>query len=143
MATKKTDAKKTSVKEETKKTTKTTKETAPKKDTAKKTTKKAEKVEKETTKPATEKVEKKETVKKAADKKAPAKKSTTKKTTEVFFEFAGKQINPADVTEAVKKAYVDAGNKASSIKSMKLYVKAEDSAVYFVINDSVEGKIVL
>ncbi|MCC8016137.1 MAG: DUF6465 family protein [Clostridiales bacterium] len=39
-----------------------------------------------------------------------------------------------------KKAYVEAGNKASSIKSVKVYVKAEDNAVYYVINDSVSGK---
>lgn len=129
MATKKVETAKKAVKEEVKKAETAVKETAEK--------------AKSTVKKTAEKVEKKATEKKTAEKKAPAKKAPAKKTEEVFFEFAGKQINPAEVTEAVKKAYVDGGNKASSIKSMKLYIKAEDSAVYFVINDSIEGKLAL
>ena len=80
---------------------------------------------------------------KAADKK-PAKKTAPKKEeAQVYFEFGGKQFDPAVVAENVKKAYVSAGHKASSIKSLKVYIKAEDNAAYFVINNKETGKIVL
>lgn len=158
MATKKTEAAaktaqkavkdtKAAAKTATKKATKT----AEKADKAvKETAKKAEKTVKEAAKKAEKKVEKvAEKVEKKAEKKTAAKKTTApKKTTkkaasEVYFEFAGKQIDPAKVAEDVKAAYVAGGNKASSIKSVKIYVKAEDCAAYFVINDKETGKIVL
>ena len=162
MATKNTQAVKKAAKEATKKAADAVKETAAKAEkevkeataSVEKTAKKnAEKAVKEVKK-ATDKAEKQ--VKKATDKAekevkdaAKADKKTAKKaaqklaTKEVYFEFAGKQIASSEVTEAVEKAYVEAGNKASSIKSIKLYIKAEDSAVYYVINESVTGKIEL
>lgn len=151
MATKNTQAVKKAAKEATKKAADAVKETAAKAEkevkeataSVEKTAKKnAEKAVKEVKK-ATDKAEKevkdaakavKKTAKKAAQKLA---------TKEVYFEFAGKQIASSEVTEAVEKAYVEAGNKAASIKSIKLYIKAEDSAVYYVINESVTGKIEL
>lgn len=142
MATKKAETAKKAVKEETKKAADAAKKTAEKAEKAVKET--AKKVEKktETVKKAAEK--KAETVKKAAEKKAPAKKSPAKKAAPaVYFEFAGKQINVDDIKKAVEDAYVSAGNKASSIKSADLYVKAEDSAVYFVINGTDKGKVIL
>lgn len=167
MATKKNTAAKTAVKEETKKAATAVKETAKKvAEATKETAKKAETVTKaaadkaeKTTKSVAEKAEKatksvaektakatKETAKKAekaADKK-PAKKTAPKKEeAQVYFEFGGKQFDPAVVAENVKKAYVSAGHKASSIKSLKVYIKAEDNAAYFVINNKETGKIVL
>ncbi|MDD6603450.1 MAG: DUF6465 family protein [Eubacteriales bacterium] len=161
MATKKTDAAKKAVKDEVKKTTKAVKETAAKtekavKEEAKSTAKavketaaKAEKTVKEAAKKTEKKVEKKvekavEKAEKKTEKKAAApKKSAKKSAPQVYFEFAGKQIDPAKVVEDVKAAYVAGGNKESAISSVKVYVKAEDSAAYFVINDKDTGKIVL
>ena len=157
MATKKTDAAKKAVKDEVKKTTKAVKETAAKtekavKEEAKSTAKavketaaKAEKTVKEAAKKTEKKVEKAvEKAEKKTEKKAAApKKSAKKSAPQVYFEFAGKQIDPAKVVEDVKAAYVAGGNKESAISSVKVYVKAEDSAAYFVINDKDTGKIVL
>uniref|UniRef100_UPI003FED3FF5 DUF6465 family protein n=1 Tax=Eubacterium sp. TaxID=142586 RepID=UPI003FED3FF5 len=153
MATKKTQTAKTTVKEEAKKATQTVKETAEKVEkSAKQVAKKAETA----TKKAVDKAEKatKETAKKtesavkeAAKKAEPAKKAPkkTKKAAveEVFFEFAGKKIKPADMAEAAKQDYIAAGHKASSIKALRVYVKAEDNAAYYVINDEVTGKVSL
>ena len=80
---------------------------------------------------------------KAADKKPAQKTAPKKEDAQVYFEFGGKQFDPAVVAENVKKAYVSAGHKASSIKSLKVYIKAEDNAAYFVINNKETGKIVL
>lgn len=157
----------TAVKETAKKVAEATKETAKKTETvtkaaadkAEKTTKSvAEKAEKATkavaektakaTKETAKKAEKaiKETAKKAekaADKKPAQKTAPKKEDAQVYFEFGGKQFDPAVVAENVKKAYVSAGHKASSIKSLKVYIKAEDNAAYFVINNKETGKIVL
>ena len=141
------------VKETAEKVEKSAKQVAKKAETAtKKAVDKAEKATKETakkvekaTKDAAKKTE--SAVKEAAKKAEPAKKAPkkTKKAAveEVFFEFAGKKIKPADMAEAAKQDYIAAGHKASSIKALSVYVKAEDNAAYYVINDEVTGKVSL
>ena len=72
-----------------------------------------------------------------------AKKTTTKKDikTSLFVEYYGKQVEDKAIIAAAKKAWTKAGNKVSDIKSMELYVKPEDAAVYYVINKTESGKI--
>lgn len=41
---------------------------------------------------------------------------------------------------AVKKAWTKSGKKVGDIKTMTLYVKPEENAVYYVINDTETGK---
>ena len=81
-------------------------------------------------------VEAKEVVKKA-------KKATTKKEikTTLFVEYFGKQVEEKEMIAAVKKAWTSAGNKVSDIKTIELYVKPEDDAVYYVINKTESGKV--
>ena len=75
------------------------------------------------------------------DKKA--KKAATKKDikTTLFVEYYGKQVEDKELIASVKKAWTKAGNKISDIKSMELYVKPEDAAVYYVINKTESGKV--
>lgn len=73
-------------------------------------------------------------------KKAPAKKAE-KAAAEVYFEFAGKQINAADVTKAVEAACKANGVKSADVKGVKVYVKAEDSAAYYVLANGESGKV--
>lgn len=104
--------------------TKTTKAAAAKKDTTKKAT-----------------TAKKET---AAKKETTAKKATTAKkeaTVDVFVQFAGNQALVASVEERVKAAYVAEGHRASSIKTLKIYIKAEENAAYYVINEDNVGRV--
>ena len=91
--------------------------------------------------------------KEAAPKKAAAK--TTAKTTKtvktakeavsqnVYIQFAGKEVKTEDLVEQVKAAWAAEGHRASSIKSLELYVKPEDMAAYYVINGKVNGKLEL
>ena len=135
MAVKKNAAAK-AAKETTEKAVKAAKETTEKAvKAAKEMSVKAENAVKETK----EKAAKAEKAVKAAEKevKSAAKKATKAKD-EVFFEFAGRQFNSADVEKKVRKA---CGKKASEIKSLKIYVKAEDFAAYYVVNGSETGKI--
>lgn len=89
----------------------------------------------------------KETVRSAAKKTAQKKttrKTTTKKeasSTEVFVEFYGQQSSVESVEERVKAAFVAEGHKAGTIKSLKIYLKPEEQAAYYVINDKFAGRV--
>ena len=105
----------------------------------------------ETTAPKAEEVkaEVKEEAKKAPDKKEPAKKAPAKKATPakaeikttLYVQFAGNEATEADIIDKVKAAYVAEGHKESAIKEINLYVKPEEYAVYYVINDKAIGKV--
>ena len=95
------------------------------------------------TKAAAVKEEVKETAKKAPAKKAPAKKAPAKTTTakkevvtETYIQYAGQETLTAELLTKVKAAYVAEGHKESAIKSVKLYVKPEESKVYYVFNET-------
>lgn len=98
------------------------------------------------------KEEAKEEAKKAPAKKEPAKKAPAKKATPVkaakaeiktalYVQFAGNEVTEADIIDKVKAAYVAEGHKESAIKEINLYVKPEEYAVYYVINDKAIGKV--
>lgn len=97
-----------------------------------------------TTKAAAKKdTTKKETVKKETAKKETAKKAPVKKeaTVDVFVQFAGNQVSTASVEERVKAAYVAEGHRASAIKNLKIYIKPEENAAYYVINEDNVGRV--
>ena len=91
--------------------------------------------------PATEKVEAatKTVVKKAAAKKAAPKKEELKP--EVFIQFQGQEAVVADVIEKAKKQFEAEGHRASSIKSIQVYLKPEEYAAYYVINQKHAGRV--
>ena len=92
--------------------------------------------------PAKKATTKTETAKETT-KKAPAKKTTAKaeKVVETYVEFAGNQALLANVEASVKAAYVAEGHRESSIKTMRIYVKPEENAAYYVINDNNVGRV--
>lgn len=98
----------------------------------------------ETTVPKAEEVkaEVKEEAKKAPAKKAtPAKAAKAEIKTALYVQFAGNEVTEADIIDKVKAAYVAEGHKESAIKEINLYVKPEEYAVYYVINDKAIGKV--
>ncbi len=138
-----------------KKATDTVKKTAPVKaaETAtvpvKEVAGKAEPV-KAAVKEAAVKEEKAAAPKKAAPKAAV--KTTTTKTAKtakeaasqnVYIQFAGKEVKAEELVEQVKALWTAEGHRASSIKSLEVYVKPEDMAAYYVINGKENGKIEL
>ena len=84
---------------------------------------------------------KKAPVKRAAAKKAAAstaavKKAEAKET--VYIQFAGAEYNLDEIRANVKKAWMDeTGKKESDIKDVQIYVKPEEHAVYYVVNQEV------
>ena len=78
---------------------------------------------------------------KAEAKKAPAKKAAVKAETVITLEFGDYTAIMATVEEKVKAQFVAEGNKASSIKSLNIYVKPFENAAYYVINGDVTGRV--
>ena len=147
METKKTP--KTTVEKETTKTaatkTETAKEEPAKKTRTRKTTTKKETAAKKTT---AKKTATKKTVAKETAKKEPAKKTTTRKTTakkevkvNAYVEYFGKQVEEKEIIARVKKAWTSSGHKVGDIKTMDLYIKPEEAAVYYVINETETGAV--
>ncbi len=115
---------------------------------------------KEETKAATE--EKKETktaAKKPAAKKTAAKATTAKKAapaktatkaasvkeedvkSTIVLQYADKEVTYSTFVDRAKEVFQnDLGGKVSDIKSLDLYVKPEESMVYFVINGEINGQ---
>lgn len=124
----KTTEKKTTAKASTAKT-------AAKKTTAKAETKAAE--VKETVKETAKAAPKKTTTAKkaAAPKKTVAKKETK---TEVFIQYEG---NQTDEEAIMKKVEADLKAQKVSAKEIKLYIKPEDKACYYVADGKVAGKV--
>ena len=103
----------------------------------------------EKTAPAVEKVVEKTApaVEKAAEKVVEetkeARKTAPKKEmkTTLIVEHQGKQVEDKDMIAAVKKAWTKSGRKIGDIKTMTLYVKPEEAAVYYVINTTETGSV--
>ena len=87
--------------------------------------------------------QKRKTVKKAAAKKTAAK--TTKKAdlkTEFFLQFSGKEYTEKEILKKVKDVWTkDLKNKVGDMKDVKIYLKPEESAAYYVVNGDTTGKI--
>ena len=107
-----------------------------KKAAAKKETAKKETVKKET---AAKAPAKKAAVKKE-EAKAPAKKAAAKKEVKIAIQFADKNYTSEDLAKIANDVWVyDYNKKASELKDVQLYVKPEESKVYYVFNNEIVG----
>ena len=72
--------------------------------------------------------------------KAPAKKAAVKET--IYLQYLGKEIDKEDLMKQVKEIWTkEQKKKVSDMKSVSLYLKPEENAAYYVINEEVSGKI--
>ena len=86
---------------------------------------------------------KKPTAKKETAKKAPAKKPAAKKAelkSEISVQFGGKSYSQEDLLKIAKDVWkYDLKQKAADLTSVELYVKPEESMVYYVMNKETTG----
>ena len=61
--------------------------------------------------------------------------------TAFYVEAAGKQAEEKEIIAKIKEIWVAEGNKVKDINELRVYAKPEDEAVYYIINDTVDGKI--
>ena len=107
---------------------------------AKKEIEKKAPVKKAAAKPAEKPAEKKTAIKKPVLKKTAAKKAAVKET--VYLQYLGKEINKDDIVKQVKEVWTkQLKNKVGDLKSVDLYLKPEENAVYYVINGDVTGSL--
>lgn len=88
--------------------------------------------------------ETKETAKPAREKKpsrAAKKAAKEELKPEVFIQYQGNEAIVADVIEKAKNEFVADGHRASSIKSLQVYLKPEEFAAYYVINQKFAGRV--
>lgn len=62
---------------------------------------------------------------------------------EIVLEYGDQTSVVEEVVDKVKAAYVAAGHRVSSIKSLKVYLKPADKKAYYVINDKLAGDVEL
>lgn len=78
---------------------------------------------------------------------APAKKPAAKRTRKaavkvsVVVQAAGKELTEAEIYERATEDWCKAGNKKTDLKELAVYVKPEESAIYYVVNGSETGKV--
>lgn len=103
------------------------------------TAKKATAAKKTTAKAATAKA------KTAAKTTASKAKTTAKKAVEdkaaVYVQYGDKEVVAKDVLEAAKADFKANPETKGTVRSIKVYIKPEDNAAYYVVNDKFEGKI--
>ncbi len=106
---------------------------------------------KKETKAVAEKKEVKAEAAPAAEKKAPAKKAPAKKAAakkemkvEIAVQFAGKSYTQDDLVKIAKDVWrYDLKQKAADLVSVELYVKPEESMVYYVFNGTECGSFAI
>lgn len=102
-----------------------------------------EKKETEAKKPAAKKPGRKPGRKPAAAKKETAAKTTTRKAAvkeTIHVQFAGKTYTTEDLVKIAKDVWkYDLKRKVGDFKDVELYVKPEESVVYYVINGEEKG----
>lgn len=61
---------------------------------------------------------------------------------ETYFEFNGIQISSDEMIQRTKEAYLADGNSLDDVKSVKVYINANERRAYYVINGQAENKFI-
>lgn len=62
-------------------------------------------------------------------------------TPEIYVQFGASESSVQAAVERIRAEYIAQGHRASSIKTLKIYLKPEDNAAYYVINEKVAGRV--
>ncbi|MBR1749410.1 MAG: hypothetical protein IJ740_00820 [Ruminococcus sp.] len=74
----------------------------------------------------------------AAKAKTAAKKAVEDKAA-VFVQFGDKEVAAKDILEAAKADFK--ANNKGTVRTIKVYIKPEDNAAYYVVNEKATGKV--
>ncbi|MBR1711292.1 MAG: hypothetical protein IJ719_21135 [Clostridia bacterium] len=69
--------------------------------------------------------------------------ATVKVKEQVILQYGNTSADITDLNAKVRQIWKDGGNKVADLKSISIYVKPEENAAYYVINENVDGKIEL
>ena len=93
-------------------------------------------------KAATKVEEPKKTAAETAKKRKPRTKTAKEELKpEVYIQYQGREGVVEDAIKKVTEQFVAEGHRASTIKSLQLYLKPEENAAYYVINQKIAGRV--
>ena len=55
----------------------------------------------------------------------------------------GKEISTEEITQKVHEAWKTLGKNVDEIKTLNVYLKPEEAAAYYVINEETTGKVAI
>ncbi|MGE5631969.1 MAG: DUF6465 family protein [Caulobacteraceae bacterium] len=58
-----------------------------------------------------------------------------------YVQYHGKEVLTADLEKKVKEVWRQNGHTVKEIDTISLYVKVEDNACYYVVNDTLSGMV--
>lgn len=61
--------------------------------------------------------------------------------TNTYIQYQGQEYQVKPIINKIKENWLNQGNKIKDIETLNLYIKPEDDAVYFVINDTTSGSL--
>lgn len=61
----------------------------------------------------------------------------------LYVEYQDRQVEDKALITQIKNLWANSGNKIKDIKTLKIYIKPEENAAYYVINDDFTGNIQL
>lgn len=66
--------------------------------------------------------------------------ANAEKKPEVYIQYGDKEVDIQDVLDKIKEQWTkDLENEADDLKELKVYIKPEDNAAYYVINGDITG----
>lgn len=57
----------------------------------------------------------------------------------IFLQYEGREIVVGNILEKVRQEFILEGNNAADIKSIRLYLKPQENAAYYIINNEVNN----
>ena len=66
-----------------------------------------------------------------------------KKEAKTSFQYMGKEISTEEITQKVHEAWKTLGKNVDEIKTLNVYLKPEEAAAYYVINEETTGKVAI
>lgn len=61
----------------------------------------------------------------------------------VFMQFAGRECNVDHIMDQAEADWCEKGNSRADINTIELYLKPEESAAYYIVNEIDAGKIII
>ena len=58
-------------------------------------------------------------------------------------QYMGKEISTEEITQKVHEAWKTLGKNVDEIKTLNVYLKPEEAAAYYVINEETTGKVAI
>ncbi len=60
---------------------------------------------------------------------------------EITIEYGDKKITESDIVAAVKEIWKSRGNRIADIAKLELFIKPEENAAYYVVNEEMQGRV--